>query len=131
MSTCRMCMKDITGLPFYSKKVNMANKPLCASCFREVEHNTSNLTSIDLGHTVGRVAIRVDKVYVPQVARAIQGIQDKWCAKRRLPNDYWFRTLRDGVGPLHKQTVICHICGYGNWIRTVLAADMTPKGVEI
>jgi hypothetical protein len=44
---------------------------------------------------------------------------------RKLPNSQWYKCVRV------EGRVVCYVCGTGNYVATILAANMVPKGKEV
>ena len=46
--------------------------------------------------------------------------------QRTMPNGKWYRTVKD-----NENNTVVIICGQGNYVSTILSADMTPHGKEV
>lgn len=78
--------------------------------------------------------IHVSQRYSERIA---PGTEDRFaaCAKGiwkkikagTMANVPWYRPVTDK----YTQEVLGYVVGQGNWISTILASDMTPKGIRI
>lgn len=75
-------------------------------------------------HLMLRYTQRVGMQYQAEV-RAVLCRVDRLAKLRKLPNSQWYRCVRV------EGRVVCYVCGTGNYVATILAANMVPKGKEV
>lgn len=77
-------------------------------------------------HATERYNERISAGYEDRWEAALRGIKAKMKAGTMV-NSMWYRPVTDK----HTQDVLGYVVGQGNWISTILASDMTPKGIRI
>ena len=76
-----------------------------------------------LRHAAIRYVERVEG-YEDRFMVNLVAIQKKMKANT-MPNRSWWRMVKD------KDKVVGYIVGQGNWISSILSADMVPKGQQV
>jgi hypothetical protein len=77
-------------------------------------------------HLLLRYAQRVGVRHNEELCAVLYSI-DKMAKLRKLPNCLWYR----GVRAKTTGKIVCYVCGTGNYVATILAANMAPKGKEV
>jgi hypothetical protein len=75
-------------------------------------------------HVVSRYLERCERRQGRRFSRALEGLRRRFKANS-MPNGAWYRPVNEG------KELYGYIVGQGNWVSSILAADMTPKGQRV
>lgn len=78
-------------------------------------------------HVIERFFQRISKEEQTRVVTVLNSLTERLQNGQLNGVTSWYRTVTDKI----TGEVICHITGQNNYISTILAADMEPRGKKV